>query len=411
MNREKCLELDQSDPLTHYRGEFLLRENTIYMDGNSLGPLPKRVLRRMETTLREEWGLDLIQSWNKNNWIDLPLKVGEKVAKLVGAKKGQVICCDSISVNLFKVLAAAIYMNPKRSVIISQDDNFPTDLYMAQGLSSLVGENKCRLKLVELSELNNSLDESVAVLMLTEVNFRSGERHDMKALTELAQQKGILVIWDLAHSAGAFPVELDACNVDFAVGCGYKYLNGGPGAPAFLYVAKRHQSQLKQPLCGWMGHRSPFAFNTEYYAAEGIQKLLSGTPPILSMVALDSALDVFASLNLDHARKKSIALSEIFIKLMASDNHLNKLKLISPMDPHHRGSQLAYCHDHAFAISQALIEENIIVDFRAPNIIRFGFTPLYLRFIDIYVAVEKLATIMKKEIYLKEKHQRKQKVT
>ncbi len=410
MNRNDYIELDDKDTLREYRDKFVTNEDTIYMDGNSLGPLPRSAVERLEKAVKIEWGRDLIQSWNTNSWIDLPTIIGEKIAPLVGAAPGQVICSDSISINLFKLLSAAIKINGNRTTILSQTDNFPTDLYMAEGLSSLLGENSCRLKLVESNEIETALDSDVSILMLTEVNFRTGERHDMKALTELAHEKGALVLWDLAHSAGAFPVALDACNVDFAVGCGYKYLNGGPVAPAFLYVATRHQDKFQQPLCGWMGHASPFDFRNRYEAAEGILQGLCGTPPILSMVALDAALDIFEALDLEAVKQKSIALSETFRRLVDS-HELSGLSLLSPLDPECRGSQLAYRHPYAFPLCQALIKEGVIVDFRSPDIIRFGFTPLYMRYIDIFTAVQKLAMVINTEVYMDEEFQVKQKVT
>jgi kynureninase len=314
-------------------------------------------------------------------------------------------------VNLFKLLACALALNSNRTVILSQQDNFPTDLYMAQGLERLLGEQRCRLKQVSSANLESELDDTVAVLMLTQVNFRTGDLHDMQRMTELAQQKGILVIWDLAHSAGAFPVYLDDAKVDFAVGCGYKYLNGGPGAPAFVYVAERHQTHISQPLQGWMGHRQPFAFKPDYAARDGVIQFLAGTPAILSMVALDAALDVFADVDLCQLHEKSIALSELFIKCVAESSQLQGVKLLSPTDSAQRGSQVAYKHAEAFAISQALIANNVIVDFREPNIVRFGFAPLYTRYIDIWQATQTLTRVIEEQIYLNSRFQMRDSVT
>ncbi len=398
------LALDDSDSLKHKRGEFLLPKNTVYMDGNSLGPLTRAAKARVAEVVSKQWGDDLIHSWNKHQWIDLPLKVGNKIAPLVGAALGQVIACDSTSVNLFKVLASALALNPTRHIVLSQQDNFPTDLYMAQGLSELLGRARCDLKSVTEDQLIDNLDDSVAVLMLTQVNFRTGGVHDMAKLTELAHKKGILVIWDLAHSAGALEVFLDDCKVDFAVGCGYKYLNGGPGAPAFIYAAQRHHAKMTQPLSGWMGHSSPFAFDHDYQAGDSMLRFLTGTPNILSLVALDAALDVFSGLALGELRSKSIALSELFIERIDATSSLNDLELVSPRNSEHRGSQLAYRHSHAFAISQALIDHHVVVDFRAPDIIRFGFTPLYLRYQDVWNAVEILISIVEKKLYTNDKY-------
>jgi len=389
---DAVIALDAADRLAHKRSEFSLPDNTIYLDGNSLGPLPKCVKPAIDELVTDQWGADLIHSWNRHQWIDLPSLVGEKIAPLIGAAPNQVIACDSISVNLFKLLAAALKLNTSRSIVLSQTDNFPTDLYIAQGLSDLLGEQHCQLKQVAGSDLIANLDESVAVLLLTEVNFRTGELHDMRVITELAHSKGVLVIWDLAHSAGALPIELDQCQVDFAVGCGYKYFNGGPGAPAFVYVSQRHQPSLQQPLSGWMGHKAPFNFEPNYRQGKGITRLLSGTPNILSMVALDAALTVFDQLNMHHVRLKD-------------------LNLLSPSDPQRRGSHLAYSHDDGFAITQALIEHGVVVDFRAPNIIRFGLTPLTLSYQDIWQATQILTLIMREKLYCQPKYQRRQKVT
>ena len=405
------LKLDAADPLAHKRGDFVLPQNVIYMDGNSLGPLPVGVTERISDVLSQQWGQDLIHSWNAHQWIDLPTTVGEKIAPLIGAAPEQVICCDSISINLFKLVASALALNPQRKIVLSQRDNFPTDLYMAQGLAKLLGEQRCQLQQVTAGQMEASLDDSIAVLMLTQVNFRSGHLHDIKRLTKLAQQHGVLVIWDLAHSAGALEVNLDADNVDFAVGCGYKYLNGGPGAPAFVYVAKRHQADATQPLSGWMGHRAPFDFESDYQAGDGIKRYLSGTPGIISMAALDAALEVFADVDMAQLRSKSVALGELFIRLVREAPSLKPLKLISPTDPARRGSQLAFSHPQAFAISQALIEQKVIVDFRAPDIVRFGFTPLYLRFRDIWQAVQILENIVSSEVYLDAQYQQRNTVT
>ena len=399
MNIDEIIALDKADPLAKKRLEFDLPVDTLYLDGNSLGALPKSVKSRVAEVVSQQWGNDLIKSWNKHNWIDLPIKVGEKIAPLIGAAKGQVICCDSISVNLFKLLCSALTLNSDRSVVLSTKDNFPTDLYMVQGLSDLLGPDLCQLQLVEEQDIQQSLTESVAVLLLTQVNFRTGKLLDMAKLTQLAHDKGILVIWDLAHSAGALPVELDKCQVDFAVGCGYKYLNGGPGSPAFLYVAKQHQTSIKQPLSGWMGHVNPFAFTPEYQAADSINQFQCGTPSVLAMSALDAALDVWRDVNMQQIRNKSMALADLFLALIHKNDCLFDLVLCSPNIAQQRGSQLAFSHNDAFAICQALIEKGVIADFRAPNILRFGFTPLYISFEDVWQVVTTLAIIVETELY------------
>lgn len=386
--------MDTQDPLAHKRSLFDLHAGSIYLDGNSLGCLPHAARERAREVVEQQWGRDLIKSWNNHGWIDLPATVGEKIARLIGAAPGQTICCDSISVNLFKVLSAALMMQPEKNVVLSQRDNFPTDLYMAQGLQQLLGSQRCQLLMVDADEIEASLHESVAVLMLTHVNFRSGRIHDMSRLTRLAHEKGIIVIWDLAHSAGVLPVELDQCDVDFAVGCTYKYLNGGPGAPAFLYVSKKHLPEVKQPLSGWMGHKAPFEFLSDYTSADGIDKFLTGTPPVISMSVLDAALTVFDNVDVRQLRSKSVALSELFIALKEQLPALSVLTMHSPADSRERGAQLAYHHPHAFEICQALIAHDVIADFRAPDILRLGFSPLYLRFEDIWHSVQILGEIM-----------------
>lgn len=399
MNFDEIITLDKADPLAKKRLEFDLPAATIYLDGNSLGALPKSVKSRVAEVISQQWGNDLIKSWNSHNWIDLPIQVGEKIAPIIGAAQGQVICCDSISVNLFKLLCSALKLNSKRTVVVSTKDNFPTDLYMVQGLSDLLGAGSCQLKMVEEQDIQQNLTESVAVLLLTQVNFRTGMLLDMKKLTQLAHDKGILVIWDLAHSAGALPVELDNSRADFAVGCGYKYLNGGPGSPAFLYVAKRHQVTVKQPLCGWMGHAKPFAFDPNYAPSPDINQFQCGTPSVISMSALDAALDVWQDVDMFQIRTKSETLANTFIELIKMNPCLHELILCSPDVAQLRGSQLAFSHNAAFAICQALIEKGVIADFRAPNILRFGFTPLYTSFEDIWRAVAILVNIVKSEQY------------
>ncbi|MFQ3246882.1 MAG: kynureninase [Arenicella sp.] len=408
---DTVVSLDRHDPLKLKRDEFLLPSDTIYMDGNSLGALPKQAKDRVAKVVEQQWGNDLIHSWNKHHWIDLPLKVGDKIAALIGAEKGQVIACDSTSVNLFKVLASALKINSQRHVVLSQRDNFPTDLYMVQGMSEFLGDEACQLKSVSEELLLESLDESVAVLMLTQVNFRSGRLHDMQSLTKRAHEKGVLVVWDLAHSAGALEISLDKCEVDFAVGCGYKYLNGGPGAPAFIYAAKRHHPYMTQPLSGWMGHARPFEFEHDYHAGEAMLRFLAGTPNILSLVVLDAALEVFSQVDMAELRTKSLGLTELFINCVDSTPSLSDFELLSPRNKLERGSQVAYSHPDAFAISQALIAHKVVVDFRAPNIIRFGFTPLYLSYQDVWSASQVLIKIVEEQLYLEPKYNARSKVT
>ncbi|GHD27487.1 kynureninase [Parahalioglobus pacificus] len=403
--------LDSADALAPLRAQFDLPAGVTYLDGNSLGALPRAVREALNQTVDTEWGSDLIASWNKHRWIDLPVTVGEAIAPLVGAAPGQLVCCDSISVNLFKLLATALALRPGRRVILSQGDNFPTDLYMAQGLESLLGQQRCELRTASSDGLLEALDSDVAVMMLTEVNFRTGEKHDMRALTQAAHDAGALVLWDLAHSAGAMPVALDACNVDMAVGCGYKFFNGGPGAPAFLYLAKRHQNAVQQPLTGWMGHRNGFEFSPQYTPGVGVSQYLGGTPGVLGMRALQAALSLFESVSMSAVRDKSLALTETFMARVAEQPSLVAFKCLTPVSPEQRGSQVSLAHPEAFAISQALIDRGIIVDFRAPDIVRFGFAPLYNRFADVAKAVSVLEDVMESRHYEDPKYQVRAKVT
>jgi len=411
MSPEDIRELDRLDPLAGKRDLFALPEGLVYLDGNSLGALPLAARQRAAQTVDQQWGRDLVRSWNTHAWIDLPVTVGEKIAPLLGAAAGQVVCCDSISVNLFKLLAAALRMRRDRHVVVSQHDNFPADLYIAEGLGGIGTTNTFELKLVADAGIEDALNENVAVLMLTHVNYKSGKIHDMQRLTRLAHENGALVIWDLAHSAGAVPLALDDCGVDFAVGCGYKYLNGGPGAPAFIYAASRHHDRIKQPLSGWMGHAAPFAFDTHYRAARGMRQFLCGTPPILSMGTLDAAMEVFAGIDMHALRDKSRKLGELFLELAGAAGCLADFDLVSPADSAHRGSQLALAHPRAFAICQAMIDKGVIADFRAPDVLRLGFAPLYLRYSDIARSVAVLADVMANKSYTAEKYSRQQKVT
>lgn len=402
-------QLDEKDPLRDKVAAFSLPENTVYLDGNSLGALPKAAKERAVDVVNRQWGEDLITSWNTNDWISLPQTVGDKIGALIGAKQGQVVCCDSISINLFKVLSAAIKMQPTRKVIATTRDNFPTDIYMVQGLLDLLGE-EYTIRYVDEHNIESELSDDIAVLMLTQVNFRTGNKLDMQRVTSQAHDKGILTLWDLAHSAGAFVVKLDECQVDFAVGCTYKYLNGGPGAPAFVYVAERHQSKYKQPLSGWMGHSSPFAFSPDYTPDSSIKQNLCGTPGVIGMSILDAALSVFEDVSMKAVDEKSKKLQAFFIAEAKREGVLAHFDIASPaIDV--RGSQVALAHDDAYAICQAWIDEGVIADFRAPNILRVGFAPLYLTFANIGEAVQKLAVVMREARYNDPKYKAKNRVT
>ena len=405
--------LDKQDPLHSYREQFSLPKNTIYLDGNSLGALPTRVKQRVKAVTEQQWGEDLISSWNTHDWVSLPQRVGDKIAPVIGASTGDVICCDSISVNLFKLLSAAVQFNTsrQRNKIISSHDNFPTDLYIAQGLQGLLGSEKCHFVNVEEEQLLNQIDDSVAIVLVTEVNFRSGKRLDIAALTRKAHQHGALIIVDLAHSAGVMPIHLNDWQVDMAVGCTYKYLNGGPGAPAFVYVNQALQGRLQQPIAGWFGHRSPFEFSPHYVADTGIKQFLAGTPSVISMAAVDAALELFADLDLQSVRTKSLQLGSLFDQLIAQHGLQDKLQRLSPAEPEQRGSQLSYAFDYAYELCQVLIDRGVIADFRAPNYIRFGFAPLYNSFEDIWHAVQAINDVITSEAYKEPRWSKRQAVT
>jgi kynureninase len=397
MTLEAIQALDRSDPLAAKREEFVIPQGLVYLDGNSLGMLPRAVPGHLEKVVKQQWGHDLIRSWNLHGWVDLPLQVGARIAALIGAEADEVVAADSTSVNLFKVLLAALRLRPNRRVIVSDIDNFPTDLYIAQGVSKLL--NGFELRFVKKDQIEAALDQETAVLMLTEVDYRTGYLYDMARLTRQAHQQGALVIWDLAHTAGALPVYLNRHGVDFAVGCGYKYLNGGPGAPAFVFVAKRHQKATFPALSGWMGHQAPFAFAPEYVAAEDIRRLMVGTPSVLAMSALDAGLEVFASIDMEVVRQKSLQLTDLFIELMEPLAARYGFELVTPTLHARRGSQVSYRHPQGYPVMQALISQGVVGDFRAPDIVRFGFAPLYLRFVDVWHAVNRLEQVMRQELW------------
>ena len=364
------------DPFARTRALFELPEGVIYLDGNSLGPLPRAARERASQVVSREWGDLLIRGWNEAGWIDLPSRVGARIARLIGAEEGSVRAADSTSVNLFKLLSAALALRPGRRVILSDSGNFPTDLYVAQRLAAALGQGH-ELRVVTPEAVAETLatqGDEIAVLMLTEVDYRTGRRHDMAGLTARAHQAGALALWDLAHSAGALEVDLSGAKADFAVGCGYKYLNGGPGAPAFLYVAPHLQDRAAPALAGWMGHEAPFDFTPDYAPAEGLDRMLVGTPPILSLSALDAALSLWDEVDMTALRARSIQLSEGFIEALEGRPDL---ALASPRDPALRGSQVSFRHAQGYAVMQALIARGVIGDFRAPDLIRFGFAPLY----------------------------------
>jgi kynureninase len=385
--------LDRADPLRAFRDRFSIPEGVIYLDGNSLGAMPKATPARVREVVEDEWGRDLIRSWNINGWIDLQRRIGAKIGRLIGARDGETIVADSTSVNLFKALAAALELRPERKVIVSEPGNFPTDLYVAEGLMRYLGRGHT-LRLAEPNEIEGAIADDVAVVMLTHVNYRTGRMYDLRRITGRAHAAGAIMLWDLAHSTGAVPVDLAGADVDLAVGCGYKYLNGGPGAPAFLYVAQRHQPHFKPILSGWFGHAAPFAFEQSYRPAEGIDRVTVGAPPIISLAALEVGVDLMLEASLDALRAKSVRQGAIFEKLVAQEIGQSTLTLASPSEPAMRGSQLCYAHPNAWPVMRALIDRGVIGDFRMPNILRFGFTPLYLGYAELWDAVATLKEIL-----------------
>ncbi|MEM7407226.1 MAG: kynureninase [Pseudomonadota bacterium] len=373
------------------RAQFALPSDLVYLDGNSLGPLPRNAEARLQQTLNAEWGPMLIRGWNDAGWMGLPERVGDRIAPLIGALPGTVTMGDTLSLKLFQALSAALELRPDRRVVLSDSGNFPSDLYMADALLKRLGGG-AELRIVEPEQVADALDDSVAVLMLTEVDFRTGRRHDMRALTAAARGCGAVTVWDLAHSAGAFPIALDACGADFAVGCTYKYLNGGPGAPAFIYVNPAIIDQVTPLLAGWLGHASPFDFSRDYEPAPGIGRMRVGTPAVLALQVLDAALDIWDGVPLADVQAQSIALSELFIREVEA--RCPDLTLGSPRDPRQRGSQVSFHCEHGYPVMQALIANGVIGDFRAPDGMRFGFTPLYLSEQDVRKSVDVLAQIL-----------------
>jgi kynureninase len=407
LTREEAEALDRADELAAFRGRFVHPDGVIYLDGNSLGLLPKATPARVAQVIEQEWGQSLIRSWTDHAWIDLQFRVGDKIAQLIGAAPGTTVVADSTSVNLFKLLAAALDQRPGRMVILTEEGNFPTDLYIAQGLAALLQRGH-ELRAVPAARLAQALDSQVAVLMLTHVNYRSGAMHNMASLTRAAHAAGALVVWDLSHSVGVVPLRLAADEADMAVGCGYKYLNGGPGAPAFLYVGQHMQTDLRLPLTGWLGHAEPFAFESSYRPATGIARAVVGTPPILSLAALEVGIDIGLEAPIHAIRTKSLKLADLFMALMKQEAGFTAL---TPTEPALRGSQVSFAHPEGYAIMQSLIGRGVIGDFRAPDVLRFGLAPLHVRFVDVWDAVTVLRDVMRGEAWRDPGFQQRRKVT
>ncbi|MFD7412713.1 kynureninase [Kitasatospora purpeofusca] len=407
ITREECAALDAADPLAAFRGEFSLPPGVIYLDGNSLGALPVRTPERVRAVVEEEWGRELIRSWNDAGWFEQPYRLGRRIAPLVGAAPEELVVCDTTSVNLFKVLTAALRLRPGRSTVLGDGAAFPTDLYIAEGVTGLVAG--ARSLLVDPAELDAHLDGDVAAVVLSHVDYRTGELLDMPGITARVRAAGALMIWDVCHSVGALPVELGASGADFAVGCTYKYLNGGPGSPAFLYVAERHLAAGPlQPLSGWFGHARPFAFEPGYEPKDGIGRFLTSSPSLLGQAALESSLDIWERADRAAVRAKSLALTDLFISLVED---LEGIEVVTPREHERRGSQVALRHADGYPVVQALIARGVIGDFRAPDLMRFGFTPLYLSHTEVWDAARHLAEVLGSGEWKDERFARRGEVT
>ena len=387
---------------------FHLPAGVTYLDGNSLGPLPRAAAARVAQTITAEWGQMLITGWTKAGWMDQPLRVGDRIARLIGAEAGHVVMGDTLSIKVYQALASCLDLNPTRRVILSDTGNFPSDLYMAQGLAQTLGQGYS-LKTVAPERVLDAIDDTVAVTLITEVDYRTGRKHDMAAITARAHACGALTVWDLAHSAGALPVDLAGAKADFAVGCTYKYLNSGPGGPAFIYVAPRHADKVRPALSGWLGHDAPFAFDPDYRPGSGIERMRVGTPPVLQLAALEAALDIWDAVNMADLRKASLALTDQFIALVEAS--CPGLSLVTPRAHSQRGSQVSFAHPQGYAIMQALIAHGVIGDFRAPDILRFGFTPLFTDAADVTRAAETLSRIMAESLWDNPAYKTRAKVT
>jgi kynureninase len=397
IEREACLERDARDPLAGVRQRFVIPEGLVYLDGNSLGALPVATAGAVAAAVERQWGEGLIRSWNDGGWITAPQRVGGKIARLIGADEDEVVVAESTSVCLFKVVCAALALQPGRSVVLTEQENFHTDLYIAAGAARLCGAT---LRVVPRARILESLGDDVALTLITHVDFRTSFMHDMGAVSEAVHAAGALAVWDLSHSVGAVPLRIDDDGADMATGCGYKYLNGGPGAPAFLHVRSRLHDRLRNPVPGWLGHAEPFAFESAYRPARGITSMLSGTPPTLELTALEAGVDLWLDQDMAAARQKSTALVELFIALVGQRCAGMGFDLVSPRDPQRRGSQASFRHTDGYGVIRALIERDVIGDFRAPDVCRFGFAPLYIRFVDVWDAVERLRDVIETGAHL-----------
>jgi kynureninase len=395
--------LDAADPLREFRDRFVLPPGVVYLDGNSLGALPREAIGRIAAVVEEQWGRDLIRSWNLHDWINSPVILGAKISRLIGAATDEVVVTDTTSVNLFRLVLTALEMQSGRSDVLSEAGNFPTDLYVSEGATRIFGRGGS-LRLVPRDQILGAVTESTAVVLLSHVHYRTSEMYDMAELTRQIHGRGALVLWDLSHSAGAVKVDLDGVEADFAVGCGYKYLNGGPGAPAFLYVARRHHARALNAISGWHGHARPFDFADKYDPAPGIRRFLAGTPSIIANCALEVGVDLLLEAGIERIVEKAGQLSDFFIALVEASCAGQHLALVSPRAGEPRGSHVSFAHAHGYEIMQALIGESVIGDFRAPNVMRFGFTPLYTRFEDVWIGAQKLSDVLKSERWLEPRY-------
>ena len=391
LDRNSCIALDAQDALAAFRDRFLSDGATIYLDGNSMGRLPKAAVPRLREMAEHEWGTILVRGWTESGWMESPWRVGDRVGELIGASPGEVLVADTTSVGLFRLMTSVLRARTQRRVIVTERSNFPTDLYIASGVADLLG---CEVRAVERAALRDALDGDTALLMLTEVDFRTGERHDMGALTEAAHTAGALVLWDLSHSAGAIEIRLNHHKVDLAVGCGYKYLNGGPGSPAYLYIATALQEELRNPIQGWLGHDNPFLFDSEYRRAPGMRGWMSGSPPVLAIGALAIGVDIQLEAGSHAVGEKAALLTEVFIRLAQARLDPLGFEVATPSSPERRGAQVSLRHGDGLAIVRAVADRGVIGDFRPPDMCRFGLAPLYTRFVDLWDAVERIADVV-----------------
>ncbi len=389
--------MDARDKLASLRSEFTLNSSEIYLDGNSLGPVSKNVGVRVNEVINNEWANGLVRSWNNAGWMDAPITIGQKLAPLIGAKPNEVLVADTLTFAIAKLVGGALKLRPDRNIVLTDVANFHSDIYIIEAVAKWAGR-PIEVRTIDRNTLDQELNENVALVEFTQVDFRSGEMLDMKAITKKVHDAGALMMWDFAHSTGAVPLDVEDCDVDFAAGCGYKYLNGGPGAPAFMYIREKWQNVLENPIPGWLGHARPFDFELDYEAALGMRAFVTSSPSILALAALDGALDIWNKTSMKEVRAKSLALTDLFIALV-EERLPGVFEVVTPREHAKRGSQVALRHLESYAIVQSLIERGVIGDFRDPDICRFGFTPLYLGFTDVYDAVEQLVQVMQTKSY------------